>query len=323
MKQYVKLFITGFTMGTADLVPGVSGGTIAFLAGIYEQLLQSIKTVTGEVLRLVLQRRIRDAVARVPWGFLLPLGLGIGTAVLALAGVLSYLLDEHPVLIWSFFLGLVLASVVVVSKRVMWWQTRTIAAFVFAMILGFFIVGMVPVETPNNPFYMFLSGAVAICAMILPGISGSFILLLIGKYQQVLDAVNDRDVVTLGIFMVGAAVGIAAFSRLLSWLFWRYHDTAIAILAGLMLGSARKLWPWKETVETRIDSHGNEVPLVERNIRPSGFDDQVLFAALLLLLGIGLVLLLDRLRVVKSADPDLDVRTAPQTHISTPLEQRG
>jgi len=306
VKKNVRLFFTGFFMGTADLIPGVSGGTIAFLSGIYEELIYSIKKVTGETVKLALRGKIGEAIKSIPFPFLIPLAVGLFTAVLSLASLLSFLLETYPVYIWSFFFGLVLASTLIVMKRVVTWDLSDKVAFIGAAIGAYILVGLVPVETPDSLPMFFLAGAIAICAMILPGISGSFILLLIGKYQQVLGAVTQRDFLTLGIFMAGCAVGIAVFSRVLSWLFRTHHDISVAILAGFMLGSVRKIWPWKEVVSTRINSHGVEVPLVENNILPVNIDLTVIFALLLAGFAIFLVYRLDKLHLVKEQTKDVE-----------------
>ena len=252
LKQKLRLFLTGFSMGVADLIPGVSGGTIAFLSGIYDELIYSIKKLSGETLRLLLQLKFKAAIASIPFSFLIPLGLGLLSAVFGLSGLLTYLLEHFPIYVWSFFFGLVLVSTFVVLKRVVKWDLSDRIAFILAAVGAYFLVGLVPVETPNTLQAIFLSGMVAICAMILPGISGSFILLLLGKYQQILEAVTQRDFLTLGVFIMGAAVGISLFARVLSWLFRTHHDISIAVLAGFMLGSVRKIWPWKEVIQTRI-----------------------------------------------------------------------
>jgi len=314
MKRYLRLFGTGLAMGTADLIPGVSGGTIAFLSGIYEELLHSIKIMSGEFLRLLLSGKIREAFSVIPFKFLVPLTFGLFTAVLSLANLMSYLLEEYPIFVWSFFFGLVLASTWIVLKRVVKWDISDKLAFVLSTIAAYILVGAIPVETPNTPFFIFVSGMIAICAMILPGISGSFILLLLGKYQQILGAVTNKDVVTLAIFMVGAVLGLALFSRLLSWLFKNHHDISVAILAGVMLGSIRKIWPWKETVMTRINSHGDVVPLVEENILPQTFDISVLFALVLAIIGAALVIYFDRMQLTKEQTKDLTDLSFKKTH---------
>lgn len=292
-------------MGTADLIPGVSGGTIAFLSGIYEELIASIKLVTGDVLRLFLKFKFVEGIRLIPFKFLIPLALGLFGAIFLLANLLSYLLIEYPVFVWAFFFGLVLASAFVVTKRIKQWGIADIAGFVIAAIGAYILVGSVPVETPSGLPFFFLAGMIAIVAMILPGISGSFILLLLGKYQQVLGAVTSRDFLTLIVFALGAVFGLALFSRVLSWLFARHHDISVAILAGFMLGSVRKIWPWKEVVQTRINSHGVEVPIVENNILPQALDMSVFFAIILALIGAGIVLYLGKLDLVKEQSKDL------------------
>lgn len=314
MKKYFRLFITGFAMGTADLIPGVSGGTVAFLSGIYEELLQSIKIVSGKVLRLALQFKIKDAFNTVPFAFLLPLAVGLFTALFSLANLLSFLLAEYPSFVWAFFFGLVLASTWIVLKRVIKWDISDILAFSVSTIITYFVVGAIPIETPNNLPFVFLSGVIAICAMILPGISGSFILLLLGKYQQILAAVTNRDILTLGVFMIGCVIGLSLFSRVLSWLFKHHHDISVAILAGVMLGSVRKIWPWKEVVMTRINSHGEVVPLVEKNILPSSFDFGVLFIVILSLVGAAIVLYLNKFELTKEQTGDIEDKDFKKGH---------
>lgn len=298
-KNLLRLFVTGFAMGSADLIPGVSGGTIAFLSGIYEELITSIKIISGETIRLFVKGRFKEAVLSIPFSFLVPLALGLFGAVLTLASVLSYLLETYPIFVWSFFFGLVLASTWIVLRRIKIWDISDRLAFLLSVIVTFFIIGSIPIETPHTPLFVFLSGMIAICAMILPGISGSFILLLLGKYQQILEAVTSRDVVTLGIFMLGAIIGLTLFSRVLSWLFANHHDISIAILAGIMLGSIRKLWPFKEIVATRVNSHGEVVPFIEKNILPQTFDMTVVFALLLASLGVFLVVYLHNQQVIR------------------------
>ena len=305
LKNYIRLFVTGFSMGSADLIPGVSGGTIAFLSGIYEELIASIKLVTGDVVRLFIRFKFAEGVKIIPFKFLTPLAVGLFGAIFLLANLLSYLLSTYPVFVWSFFFGLVLASTWVVSKRIKKWGIADVTGFIVSAIGAYILVGMVPVETPSELFFFFLAGMIAIVAMILPGISGSFILLLLGKYQQVLGAVTSRDFLTLLVFALGAVFGIALFSRVLSWLFARHHNISVAILAGFMLGSVRKIWPWKEVVETRINSHGELVPLVENNILPASFDISIVFALVLIIIGAGVVLYLGKLDLIKEQKEDL------------------
>lgn len=310
-------------MGAADLVPGVSGGTIAFLFGIYEELIQSIKTVSGQVPRLLLKGKIKEAWQVIPFGFAIPLGLGLFTAILGLSSILSYLLQEHPAFLWSFFFGLIVASVVIVSRRVVTWNTHDYVAAIITAIAAYFIVGAVPVETPDTWLALFLAGAIAICAMILPGISGSFLLVIMGKYEQVLGAVTNRDVGTILIFGAGAAVGIAFFSRILSYLFKRHHDIMIAMLTGFMVGSLRKIWPWKEVVSTRINSHGEVVPLLEKNIIPVQLDGTVILCVGLFLAGLVAMMLLDKLQITKEIVTDIEDKKFEASHLEAVKSQKS
>ena len=276
------------------MVPGVSGGTMAFILGIYEELINAIRSFDLRSLGLLMSFKFRLLLDRVSWKFLLALGIGILTAIFSLAEILSWLLQHKPIMIWSFFLGLILASVISVSRRVEKWQTSTWIFLLGGIIGTYVLVGLVPVSTPDDPWFLFLCGAVAICAMILPGISGSFILVLLGKYQYILEAVNQRDFLTLAIVAAGACIGIVAFSRLLGWLLKNYHDLMVAVLTGLMLGSLRKVWPWKETLDTMVNSHGKVIPLVQTNILPSQWDMEILTALALMVTGLFIVLILDR-----------------------------
>ena len=282
-------------MGASDVVPGVSGGTMAFILGIYEELINAIKSFDLKSLKLLISFKLRLLLDRISWKFLLALGIGILTAIFSLAEILSWLLQHKPVMIWSFFLGLILASVISVSRRVEKWQASTWISLLGGITGTYIIVGLVPVATPNDPWFLFMCGAIAICAMILPGISGSFILVLLGKYQYILEAVNQRDFITLAIVAAGACIGIALFSRLLGWLLKRYHDIMVAVLTGLMLGSLRKVWPWKETLDSMVGRHGEVIPLVQKNILPSQWEMEVLTALALMLTGLIVVLILDRM----------------------------
>lgn len=303
---YLGVYARGITMGAADIVPGVSGGTMAFIFGIYEELIDSIRTIgQPHFLNAVFHLHIREAFGMLNWKFLLALGLGVFTAIFTLAGPLEYLLVNYPVYIWSFFFGLVVASVFVVSRRIKHWTLGLFAALAAGAVGAFLLVGMVPLQTPNTWWFYMLSGALASCAMILPGISGAYILLLLGKYQDVLSAVNQRDFATLFFVAAGAAIGLITFAQLLHYLFKRYHDATVAVLIGLMLGSLRKIWPWK--VDTAwltdatgafvIDSHGAQIVTAQQNVLPAVSNStettQLVIAILLAAAGIALVLLIE------------------------------
>ena len=292
-REYIGLVARGFCIGSADVVPGVSGGTMAFILGIYEELVDSIRAIARpDFLRPLSRGRIRDAMAALNWKFLLAVVSGIFLAILTLARGIEWALENQPVLVWSFFFGLVLASVVAVSRRIGKWHPRLLLLAVLGTIGAWLFVGLVPVQTPETWWFLFLSGALAICAMILPGISGAFVLLLLGKYQFVLGAVNDRNVLPLVFVTAGAFVGIVSFAQVLGWLFRRYHDATVAVLTGLMVGSLRKVWPWKEEVAWIVGRHGERIPTVERNVLP-GAGDTVFAAIAMALVGLGLVLLLE------------------------------
>ncbi len=295
-RGYVGLAARGFVMGSADVVPGVSGGTMAFILGIYEELVMSIRAgARAPFWRALLKFDIPAALHAINAKFLASVLVGIAVAVLTLASGLEWLLENRPVMIWSFFFGLVLASIVTVRKRIRRWKPALYAALVVGAIGAYFLVGAVPLQTPESAWFLFLSGMLAICAMILPGISGSFILVLLGKYQFVLAAVNQRDIVSLAILAIGAVVGVVTFAQVLAWLFKRYHDLTVALLIGLMVGSLRKIWPWKETVDSIIDRHGEVLPTVQQNYLPSAWTSEVFLALGLALAAIVIVMALDRL----------------------------
>ncbi len=280
-------------MGAANVVPGVSGGTMALILGIYEELINAIRSINLKFLRLITLFKIRDALTSVFWLFLLPICLGILLATFSLAEALSWLLDSYPVIVWSFFFGLILSSVFAVSRVVKKWRIPTFIAIALGAITAYFLFGLIPVSTPDAPWFIFASGFIAICAMILPGISGAYILVLLGKYQYILEALNNKDFETLLTLIAGAMVGLISFVQVIGWLLKRCHDLTMAILIGLMLGSLRKIWPWKETLTTFIDSQGKEIPALQINILPPSFNSEVGLALLLMLVGILVVLSLD------------------------------
>ncbi|MBH3340481.1 DUF368 domain-containing protein [Pseudomonas mendocina] len=295
MKKHFLLYAKGMAMGAADVVPGVSGGTIAFISGIYDELLRSIAGIP-EALLLLLRGRIKDAWQMANATFLLVLFSGIVTSILTLARVITYLLHHHPIPVWSFFFGLILVSTYLVGREIGRWNWSRVVSFVLGLAFAYWITVAAPMQWGSDLPTLFLAGAIAICAMILPGISGSFILLLLGLYSVVLGAVKDFNLMVLAVFASGCLVGLLSFARLLSWLLSRWRDLSLAFLSGLMLGSLNKVWPWKETLTWRVDSKGEQVPLLQNNLLPthfadiSGQDPQLLFAVALALGGIFLVL---------------------------------
>ena len=304
--DYAGVLLSGFAMGSADVVPGVSGGTIAFILGIYEELIGSIRMVGQPVFwRALLRGEWRAAMRLVNALFLVVLGAGIVGAIFLLAPGIEWMLINQPVLIWSFFFGLVLASIVIVSTRIRRWSASRFIALFLGTAVAYWVVGLVPVQTPDTWWFLMLSGAIAICAMILPGISGSFIMVLLGKYHFFINAINERDFASLAFAAVGAAIGLVTFAQVLSWLFRRYHDITVATLAGFMIGSLREIWPWKETLESVVDPVGEIVPLVDRNILPAlmvngAFNAEIPLSAGAALLGIILVIGVERIAQMRT-----------------------
>lgn len=291
MKEKFLVYIKGIAMGAADVVPGVSGGTVAFITGIYETLLNAIQSVDIEAVRLLLKFDIKGFWEKINGNFLAPLLLGVLTAVLTLAKLMKYLLETHPIMLWSFFFGLIIASAILVSKQIKGWNLATILAMAIGTGISFFITMTAPAEAPEGLPYIFFAGCIAICAMILPGISGSFILVLMGQYQRIMTAVSEYDLVKMAVFATGCLVGILSFSRVLSFLLKKYHDATVALLTGFMIGSLNKVWPWKETLEFYRDRHGELKPLIEKNISPMVFEGEAFLvpAIILALLGFFLV----------------------------------
>ena len=305
----VLLAAKGISMGAADVVPGVSGGTMAFILGIYEELLDAIRTIASpETVRMLLKLEFKRAYDTLPWRFLLVLGLGIGSAILTLASPIKWMLENHPPLIWAFFLGLVIASIATVIGRVKKWNA---AAFIAAILGGggaYLLVGLVPAQTPDAPWFLVISGAIAICAMILPGISGSFILHLMGKYEYVLGAAHNAKAAAKAMdfaalthnamivfwVAVGAVIGIISFVRILKWMFNHYHDLTVALLIGFMIGSLRKIWPWKQIIESKI-VEGKTIVIREANIMPQSYDFQFWLAVALALAGFTIVIIIEHL----------------------------
>lgn len=272
-RNYLLLVLRGCAMGAADVVPGVSGGTIAFITGIYEELIDSIKSIDLQAIKLLLKLRLADFWKKINGNFLLSVVLGIAISIFSLAKLMTWLLDNHPIYIWSFFFGLIIASSVLVAKEIKKWNILTIISMLAGVAIAWWITVMTPSETPDTWWFIILSGAIAICAMILPGISGAFILLLMGKYSYILGAVSNLQIGILLLFVIGAVAGITSFSHLLSWLLKNYHTVTVSLLTGFMVGSLNKVWPWKETLKTYLDSHGMEKPLIESNISPSRFSE--------------------------------------------------
>jgi putative membrane protein len=307
-RAYLIIIAKGIAMGAADVVPGVSGGTIAFITGIYTELLASIKNVPVSLRNFAGHRNpgrlLTDSNSR----FLGALLGGILLSVLSLSRLILYLLENHPVMLWSFFFGLIVASAIVVFGKVGRLTGVVIVSAVAGIGVAWYITATAPVQTPEALWFVFLSGFIAICAMILPGISGSFILLLLGKYEFILQSLKALQADVIATFAAGCIGGLLAFSHVLTFLLRRYHDLTVALLAGFMIGSLNKVWPWKVVTETYVNSHGELKPLLEKNLMPwqfqaATFEDPHLVATMALAVGgFLLVMVLERVGRVLSHD---------------------
>ena len=294
MQKLLMIYLKGVAMGASDVVPGVSGGTIAFITGIYERLISAIKSINLHNLKLFFTGHFKECWQNIDGTFLVCLIAGIATSFLSLAKLITWLIATYPTFVWAFFFGLIIASTLFIGKKVQW-NWKTVLAFVLFALLSFFITspGNAPLNQNNALWYIFLCGAVAICAMILPGISGSFILLLLGSYFYMMDALSTLQFTVILVFMAGALIGILSFANLLSWLFKHFEMMTLAALTGFMFGSLNKVWPWKETLTTYLDKHGVETPLTQRNILPA-MDGSLVIALLLIAVGIILVIGLEK-----------------------------
>ncbi len=273
--RYLVVAFKGICMGAADVIPGVSGGTIAFLMGIYQELVDSIKSISLSNIKLLLKGRIFEFWKVINGNFLVSLVLGILISIFSLARAMKYLLEFHPVPLWSFFFGLILASAVVILRQIDKWNIQNIIALVAGIAIAAYICLISPSSTPDEYWFIFISGAIAICAMILPGVSGSFILLLMGKYHFIMSAVSELNIPVLCIFGAGAVLGILSFSHLLSWLLKKFYMATIALLSGFMIGSLIKVWPWKEQIvsaSANLVAGGEGAPLVDHPVLPGYFE---------------------------------------------------
>ena len=287
---YLRITAAGFLVGAANLIPGVSGGTMALLLGIYEDLLDAIRAASNaRTFRALLRRDWRQLHALLPWQFLLAVGIGVGIAVLSLTHFLERLFEAYPVQVEAFFFGLVAASIFIVGRKIRQWRAAPVVGLVVGAAAAWVLVDLAPARTPNTPWLLFISSAVAIGAMVLPGISGAFVLMMFGQYQYALAAVTGRELGSIALIGAGAVVGLVTFAQLLSWLFQRQHDLTLGILSGLVLGSLRKLWPWKESYLCAMGELLNQT-----NILPEAWTADVTVAVLLAAAGFALVLILGR-----------------------------
>ncbi len=300
-RDWVYLFLKGVAMGAADVVPGVSGGTIAFISGIYTRLLNALRSLTPLALIILFKGGIAVFWKHIDGRFLITLFAGIICSILTLANIISYCLDHYPILVWSFFFGLVLASIIYLFRKTPHWRWQEWLALIMGSILALLIVSARPAQLPAEWWMMALAGMIAICAMILPGISGSFMLLLMGMYKVFIDALQSFNLLFLLSFAGGCVLGLLGFSHLLSWLLARYESVMYALLTGFLVGSLKVLWPWKEVLESIKDRHGDDIPVIQHNISPNQYAELMQEPSLLIpalfcvLFGLVLVLLLERM----------------------------
>ncbi|MBF8149457.1 DUF368 domain-containing protein [Winogradskyella sp. F6397] len=309
--DYLVITFKGIAMGAADVVPGVSGGTIAFISGIYEELIESIDKVNLGVFKVWKQEGFKRAWNSINGNFLFALFFGVAFSILSLAKLIKWLLHNETILLWSFFFGLVLASILYIAKQIKGLSIKLIIAIIATSILSFYITEAEPFASPDSPFYLLFCGFIAIIAMILPGVSGAFILLILGAYQTAIDTINNlRDGVLTGnmdlfkdallkfaLLGVGAIIGIKVFSKALNWMFKHHKNLTLAILTGFMIGSLNKIWPWKEVLKTRVNSEGEVVTLLDRSISPIAYagDNELVMAIIFIVIGFATILILESL----------------------------
>ena len=301
LKDYLIIALKGIAMGAADVVPGVSGGTIAFISGIYQELIETRNAINLKALKTLKDEGVKAAWRAINGNFLISLLSGIGLSVITLAQIIKWLLENKPVMVWSFFFGLVLASIFFVGKQVSKWNFKHIMVLILGAIVAYYITIMPAMGGNNSLLFFFVSGALAICAMILPGISGSFILVLLGAYKPVLEALHTKDLKTIALLMLGAIVGLLTFSRLLKWMFDHHKDTTLAVLTGFIIGSLNKIWPWKNIVKSEV-IEGKLKVILDESISPFNYqgDNHLFLAIILAFIGFGLILILEKTAQAKN-----------------------
>jgi len=309
--DYLIISLKGMAMGAADVVPGVSGGTIAFVSGIYEELIESIDGLNFGFLKVWKNSGFKKAWFTINGNFLIALLFGIAVSILSLAKVIKWLLANEPILLWSFFFGLVIASVFYIGKQIKTWNLSVVVTILIATCLSYLITIAEPYASPESNIYLLFCGFVAIIAMILPGVSGAFILLILGAYQTAINTVDEliQSLVTTNfelfkaaflkflMLAIGAIIGLRTFSKVLKWMFKNYKNLTLSILTGFMVGSLNKIWPWKKVLNTRINSHGEKVPFLEESISPFAFEGkhQLILAIGLMVIGFLTILILEKL----------------------------
>lgn len=315
--QYILVTAKGLAMGAADVVPGVSGGTIAFISGIYEELIETIHKIDLGFFKIWKKEGFKAAWKQYNLSFLLALFVGVFISIVSLAKLITWLLEFYPILVWSFFFGLVIASIVYVGQQIQSWRPAVVLALIVASVLSYLITIADPTGSPDSIWFLFFAGFVAIIAMILPGISGAFILLLLGAYTSVIGLVTQlgEGVTTFNgslflgalgkllVFGLGAILGLKMFSRVLNWMFKHHKNLILAVLTGFMVGALNKIWPWKEVLQYRMNHVGERIPFIERSILPQNYDGnpQILYAILFAVIGFLTIFLLEKMAVKKVA----------------------
>lgn len=316
--QYLLVTAKGIAMGAADVVPGVSGGTIAFISGIYEELIETIHNIDLGFFKIWKEKGFFSAWKHYNLSFLLALGTGIFLSILSLAKLITFLLDTYPIMVWSFFFGLVIASIVYVVSQITKWNVPIVLSLIAGSIFAYVITIADPVGSPDSIWFLFFAGFIAIIAMILPGISGAFILLLLGAYTTVIGIVTqlgdglknlDTELLlnALGkllVFGLGAILGLKLFSRTLNWMFKHHINITLAILSGFMVGALNKIWPWKKVLEYRTNHAGEKIPFIEKSILPQHFegDPQIVMAVVFAVVGFLTIFLLEKFANRKNAN---------------------
>jgi putative membrane protein len=295
--DYVVISLKGIAMGAADAVPGVSGGTIAFISGIYEELITTISSINLSLFKTLKREGLIAFWKQLNGNFILALILGILVSYLSFMRIAKYLIEYHPILIWSFFFGLIVASIFFVGKQIKTWNIPIIISLILGALAAYYVTTLPSMASNDQPTFLFFAGALAICAMILPGISGSFILVILGAYKTLSDALHDFDIKKVGMFTLGAFIGLLSFSHVLKWLFKHYHNITLALLTGIIFGSLNKIWPWKEVLTWSENSSGNLIPLMEKSISPSAYngDPQLIYAISLMVIGFLTIFILEKL----------------------------
>jgi len=295
--DYVVITLKGIAMGAADAVPGVSGGTIAFISGIYEELINTVSSVDISLFKTLKNNGVTAFWKQCNGNFIVALLTGILISYVSFMRLAKYLIENHPILIWSFFFGLIVASIFFVGKQIKTWNLGVFISLIFGTYAAYYITTIPSMASNEHPLFLFFAGALAICAMILPGISGSFILVVLGAYKTLSDALHDFDMKKVALFAFGALIGLLSFSHILKWLFKHYHNITLAILTGFIFGSLNKIWPWKVVLSWRENASGNPVPLMERSILPSNYEGnpQLVYAIGLMIIGFLTIFILEKI----------------------------